>query len=176
MLPPHIIHPSFSLPSSISWYVEDVEFLDRNISGSDIPLLRILFSSDHKNRYIETVNFLLFARCDKGHNFTFWSCFLVERHVSSLNVLRSVMYSFKFWLSFGVSVSNSILVGVQTCWHMLTHWERVQSACIGFNGQFTNTWCNSNEKLIKYRFLSEHEIKFSRFFHTNFNHFAEFFI
>ena len=68
------------------------------------------------NINIKTVNFLLFSRCEKALNFTYWSLFLVERHDHILKVESSSMSSLEF-----LHISVKLPSRVQSCWHILTH-------------------------------------------------------
>ena len=114
------------------------ELLIRNSGGSSIPFLWTVFYSDHNNNDIKTVNFLLFPRREKALIFATWSCFLIERNPHNLKVARYVMSSIKL-LHIGVQ----LLSRVQSCWHILTHCERVKLACTNSSDWFTIFWWTS---------------------------------
>ena len=92
------------------------ELLDRNRSGSSIPLLRTLFYVIKITVHIKTVDFFLFTKCEKVLKFTFWSVFLVEKHDHILKIARSVMSSFEF-----LHISVKLPSRVQSCWRISTH-------------------------------------------------------
>ena len=100
--------------------------------------------------YIETYNFFI-SRCVEAFNSAFCSCFLVVRHRRNLKALRSVMSSLAF-LHIGIKLPSC----VQSCWHVLTPWIRIELAGVNSNNWFADIWWISDKSFVHNSFPRKH--------------------
>ena len=70
--------------------------------------------------HIKTVDFLLFSGCEKTLRSAVWSCFLVDRHELTLKKSEIDMSGCQLQ-----HVGVKLPTRVQSCCHILTHWEGV---------------------------------------------------